>query len=146
MAEEVKKEEKKEEEQAGKEEAVEKEVPKAEGSKNEVNTMALLAYLGPLCLVPLLTGEKDEFVKFHVKQGIVLLVIEAAIWAIWNFFLGSMVWSWSWGFYTTLANIQNFIWLGVGVLSVIGLLNVVNGQQKELPIVGKYSAKMKIVK
>ena len=108
--------------------------------------MALLAYIGPLCLVPLLTKEKDEFVKFHARQGMVLLLIEAVVWAIWNFFIGSVVWNWSWGLYTTLVNVQKFIWLGVGALSVIGIINVVNGEQKELPLVGKYSARIKLFK
>jgi len=129
-----------------KKEIVEKGTPEAEGSASEVKSMALLAYIGPLCLVPLLTKEKDEFVKFHARQGMVLLLIEAVVWAIWNFFIGSVVWNWSWGLYTTLVNVQNFIWLGVGALSVIGIINVVNGEQKELPLVGKYSARIKLFK
>jgi uncharacterized membrane protein len=150
MAEEVKK----EEEKVKKEETVEKEVLKAEEapesketSGSEVNTMALLGYLGPLCLVPLLTGEKDEFVKFHVKQGMVLLICEAALWLVWNFLVGSMVWSWStWGFYSMLSTVQSAIYLGLGILSVVGITNVINGKQKELPVVGKFSEKITFVK
>src|SRR5947209_7437510 len=40
------------------------------------NTMAILAYLGILLLVPYLMAKNDPFVKFHLKQGLVLLILE----------------------------------------------------------------------
>ena len=37
--------------------------------------MGVLCYLGILVLIPLLTDAKNEaFVRFHIKQGIVLLI------------------------------------------------------------------------
>lgn len=124
-----------------------KESPKVESAKDETNTMALLSYVGPLCLIPFLTGEKDEFVKFHLRQGMVLLIGEVILWVIWNFIIGSMVWSWSsWGFYSTLSMVQNMLYLGLGILSVVGISNVINGKQKELPVVGKFAEKITFVK
>lgn len=118
-----------------------------ESPKSEVNTMAILAYLGPLCLIPLLTGEKDEFVKFHVKQGLVLLIGEAIIWVVFGFILGSMTWTWyTWGTWGMIAMIQNLAYLFLGILSVVGIVNVINGQQKELPVVGQYAKKITFVK
>lgn len=109
--------------------------------------MAILSYLGPLCLVPLLTGEKDGFVKFHVKQGLVLLICEVIIWVIFNLILGSLTWSWyNWGTWGMISMIQNVAYLFIGILSVVGILNVVNGRQKELPIVGKFAEKITFVK
>jgi hypothetical protein len=29
-------------------------------------------------------------------------------------------------------------WLAIGVVSIIGIVNAANGQEKELPIVGKF--------
>ena len=109
--------------------------------------MAILAYLGPLCLIPLLTGEKDEFVKFHVRQGLVILICEVAIWILFSFVFGAMRWSWgTWGFYSMLAMVQNVVYLGLGVLSIVGIMNVINGEQKELPVVGKFAEKITFVK
>ena len=123
------------------------EVAQKEKSKTEVNTMAILSYLGPLCLVPLLTGEKDEFVKFHVKQGLVLFIFEALVWIIFSLILGSMTWSWyTWGALGMFSMLQTLLYLCVGILSVVGIINVLNGQRKELPFVGKFAEKITFVK
>lgn len=123
------------------------EIVQKENPGSQVNIMAILSYLGPLCLVPLLTGEKDEFVKFHVRQGMVLFIAEAAIWLIFYFVLSATTVGWStWGFYSMLAMLQNLLYLGIGILSVVGIVNVVNGQQKELPVVGKFAEKITFVK
>ena len=52
------------------------EVPKKE--KGQKNILAIISYIGILCLVPILMKEKDEFVKFHAKQGLVLFIVEVA--------------------------------------------------------------------
>ena len=89
--------------------------------------MAVLAYIGPLVIVSYLTAKDDPFVKFHIKQGLVLFVIEVATW----FLLGMMMYQ-MWMF-------VNLINLGTLVLSVIGIVNAIQGQEKELPLVGQFS-------
>lgn len=89
--------------------------------------LGILAYLGPLVIISYITKKDDPFVKFHIKQGLVLFVIEIVVW-----FLGSMFWSF-WMF----LNIVNFTTL---VLAIIGIVNVIHGQEKELPVVGRYSS------
>ncbi len=123
------------------------EIVQKENPGSQVNIMAIQSYLGPLCLVPLLTGEKDEFVKFHVRQGMVLFIAEVAIWLIFYFVLSATTVGWStWGFYSMLSMLQSLLYLGIGILSVVGIVNVVNGQQKELPVVGKFAEKITFVK
>ena len=97
-------------------------------NKKEVNKLALLSYFWILCIVPLLSKEKDDFVKFHSKQGLVLLICEIATWAVFGFvpFLWFMV------------NILWVVWL---IFSIIGIVNVLNGKKKELPFIGKYAEK-----
>jgi len=89
--------------------------------------MGILAYLGPLIIVSYLVAKDDPFVKFHIKQGFVLFVIEVAVW-----FIGNMFWQ--------IWMILSVVNIAVIVLSIIGILNVVHGEEKELPIVGKYSS------
>ena len=88
--------------------------------------MGILSYLGPLVIIPLLVERENSFVKFHIKQGLVLLVIEAAVsilqGAIWQF----------WPIY----QIINF---GVFVLVVIGIINVSKDRKEELPLVGQFA-------
>jgi len=93
--------------------------------------MGVLAYIGVLVLVPFLTGaQKDPFVKFHVKQGLVLLIAEIAAMAIGTFpFIGPVF--------------SSLIGLACLVLSIVGIINVVNRQEKELPVVGEWAKMFK---
>ena len=91
--------------------------------------MAVIAYL--VFFVPLLTKQKDDpFVKYHVKQGLVLFiasVISAAIARI-------AVIGW------IASPILNILLL---VLFIIGIVNAMNGEEKELPLNGQYASKFK---
>ena len=92
--------------------------------KNEGRTiMGILAYLGPLLVISYIVSSKDPFVKFHIKQGLILLIIDVIIW-----FLGPMFWS--------LYFIIRLLNLAVFVLVVLGIINVVQGKEKELPFIG----------
>jgi len=99
--------------------------------KEKSNIMAIISYIGALCLIPILMKQKDEFVSFHAKQGFVLFVAEAATWIV--FFILPFLWF--------LGNIFWLIWL---VLSIIGIINVLNKKKKELPFLGKFADKFKI--
>ena len=97
--------------------------------KNTV--MAVLSYLGPLVIVSYLTAKDDPFVKFHIKQGLVVLVIEVAVMV-----LGSFMFS--------LWMILNLVNLGTFILSIVGIINAVQGQEKELPLVGQFAKNFNI--
>lgn len=92
--------------------------------------MAIVAYL--IFFIPLLTDAKDEpFVKYHVKQGIVLFIAWIAVWAF------SMVPILGW----LLAIPLNLLLL---VLMILGILNALNGQEKPLPLIGQYADKINL--
>jgi len=105
--------------------------PTSSGGKKNVG-MAVLCYLGILVLIPLLTDAKnDSFVKFHIKQGLVLLIFEvilsvAAAIPVVGRIVGSVGWIIS------------------VVLFIMGLVNAIGGVEKELPIIGKYGSKINI--
>jgi len=88
--------------------------------------MAYLAYIGPLVIVSYLVAKDDPFVKFHIKQGLVLFVIEVVVW-----FFGSMFYSLDW--------LLRLIDLALLVFSIIGLINVAHGKDKELPWIGQFA-------
>jgi len=102
-----------------------------ETKKKKVNPLAILNYLSILVLVPLLVEKQDEFIKFHARQGLVLFIGE----------IGTMFISWipiiGW-FVGFLAGI---LWL---VLSIIGIINVVNGKKIPLPLIGQFADRFKI--
>ncbi|MFH1894503.1 MAG: hypothetical protein ABH813_01205 [Patescibacteria group bacterium] len=99
--------------------------------KQEANIMALISYIGPLCLVPFLKKEQDEFVKFHMKQGMVIFACELITWIVVAIL--PLLW--------TLGNLVGIVWL---VLSILGIMNVVKNKKKEIPIIGKFADKIKI--
>ena len=91
----------------------------------------VLAYLGILIVISYVFAKDNSFVKFHIKQGLVLVVIELIMWV-----LGSMFWS-LWPVYS----IVNLITL---ILSIIGIVNVLQNKEKPLPLVGQFAGNFSI--
>ncbi|MDX1920087.1 MAG: hypothetical protein SFU25_05045 [Candidatus Caenarcaniphilales bacterium] len=92
--------------------------------------MALMAYL--VFFVPLLTKEfkEDEFVKFHVKQGLVVAIIVAA-----SYILGLILHGFL-GVTLLMVGILTFI-VGLG----LGAKNVLDSEMKPLPFIGQFASK-----
>ena len=105
--------------------------PNAAPNSSEVmhkNTlMAILAYIGPLVIVSYLVAKDDPFVKFHIKQGLVLIVIEIATDVV-----GMMIWQ--------LWPLLQLVNLAVLVLAIIGIVAAAQSKEKELPLVGQFSS------
>jgi len=101
---------------------------KPKNGKGKNIGMAVVAYI--IFFVPLLTNAKDDpFVKYHVKQGLVLFIAGCI----------TMVASW-------VPPIHWFSWLlnvGILVSFIIGILNAVSGKEKPLPLIGKFSDNFK---
>ena len=104
---------------------------KGPAESQKTNLIALLSYLGILFIIPLLVAKDDEFVKFHVKQGITLFVGEIITGVV------SVVPIIGWLF----GMVAGIFWL---VLSVMGILNVLSGKRQELPLIGKYAEQWKV--
>lgn len=90
--------------------------------------MAVLCYFGILVLIPFLTDAKnDPFVKFHIKQGLVLLIVYViAGFVLWIPFVG-------W-----LLGILLF------VLFLMGVINAASGKETPLPVIGQFAEKINI--
>lgn len=102
-----------------------------ESKKDQTNIMALISYIGPLCLIPFFNKNQDEFVKFHMKQGLILFAGEVITWII----VAIIPILWFFG------NLVGLVWL---ILSILGIINVVKNEKKEIPFVGKFADKIKI--
>jgi len=89
--------------------------------------MAVVAYI--LFFIPLLTDAKnDPFVKFHVKQGLVLFLACLASAVLVRLpVVGFML----------MFPLNIFIF----ILWIMGIVNALNGKQERLPIIGKYADK-----
>lgn len=101
--------------------------PQPVAPSDNTTLMGILAYLGPLLLIPYLTAKDNAFVRFHLKQGIVLCAIYVALYIISSMmFFSFMIWQ-----------LLSLINLGCFILSIIGIINVVHKKEVELPIVGQ---------
>ena len=100
-------------------------------AKSDKNTMAIFAYLSVLIIIPFLTDAKDvPFVKYHIKQGLVLLIFEVIGWfanvvLVWIPVIGWLI--------------MLLWWIASIVFIIIGIMNVLNGAEKELPWIGQYA-------
>lgn len=99
-------------------------IPHEKGDRKRL--LAGCAYLGVLFLIPLLMDHKDEFVRFHLRQGMAL------------FALGSLA---SFGFHYRGGS---FLTLVVVIISLVGAFRAWRGDKWVLPVIGKYAAKIEL--
>ena len=96
---------------------------------HDTTLMGVLAYIGPLVLIPFFVAKEVPFVKFHVKQGLVVFVLEVVLW-----FIGDMLYGLDF-----LIPIVTLVNIGLLILSILGIVNVIQKKEAVLPLVGKYS-------
>ncbi|MBR4726601.1 MAG: zinc ribbon domain-containing protein [Clostridia bacterium] len=90
--------------------------------------MAVLAYIGWLILIPLFARRDSPFTRFHCNQGLVLALAWLGIFVLRGILVGSLGLPLSFLFF--------LLSMAVVVFSVIGIVNAVQGQAKELPLIG----------
>ncbi len=98
--------------------------------------MSILAYFGPLVLIPILAARESPFARYHSNQGL-LLCIASIIYGIAYSILSAVILAISWRLYFVMS-IIGLLGFVFAVLAVIGIINAVNGRAKELPLIGKY--------
>lgn len=98
--------------------------------------LCVFAYLFWLVLIPLFAGKDLKFARFHANQGVVLAICETIWWVLEIViavllggipFIGTLV--------TVLFGLVNIVF---AVLIIVGIMNVLNGKAKELPVIGKF--------
>lgn len=92
--------------------------------------MGILAYLGILVLIPIFAAPNSKFARFHANQGLVLLIAGFVVAFVLSFLSNIPLLG-------IIFSLLSFVW-GLCTLAfmVIGILNVINGTAKELPIIG----------
>ncbi len=92
--------------------------------------LALLAYLWILVMIPLLLKKDSDFCKFHVKQGLVLFLASLGVMILGMVpMLGWLI-------------ILPFGWLAITILSILGIINVLQGKKWKMPYIGQYAEKI----
>lgn len=126
------------------------EFDKTDIEQNKV--MALLSYLSILVLVPIFGAPQSKFARFHANQGVVLLIVDIIL-GILNAILSAIILaifvtkSSYYGYtYSTVSGfglflnglVATIIYVAIGILSILGIVNAVKGKAKQLPIIGKF--------
>ncbi|MGE4352932.1 MAG: hypothetical protein AB7D36_02460 [Oscillospiraceae bacterium] len=84
--------------------------------------LAVCAYLEALILIPLFVDRDNSFVRFHINQGIALVILSVIRWVLVGTFI--------------LGIFAPLLSLVIGVLALMGIVNALQGKQKELPLIG----------
>lgn len=95
-------------------------------SSNEV-LMGILSYLGLLALIPYLVKDQTKFVHSHAVRGMNLMLLEVIAWVAVGIFSWVPVLD---SILSALVGLASF------VLSLIGIINVANHDDKDLPFIG----------
>lgn len=112
--------------------------PTSDIENNKV--MAVLSYLGILCLIPAFGAKDSPFARFHANQGISLAILGIG-YPIVKAILKSIFYAISYSLGLTMSTILGIIGgavsLFVFVLSIMGIVYACKGEMKELPLIGK---------
>ena len=118
---------------------------------------SILSYVGILWLVGMFASpEKDDpKVRFHVGQGIILSIVYAGLWIVISILTGILgsifTTDYGFGYFGSLYRgpapfvgiISMLLFLALTAMFiyflVVGIMNVQNDRQKQLPFIGKYS-------
>jgi len=108
-----------------------------EFSKKEIEDgkfLAVLSYISILSLIPYFAEKKNKFVMYHAKQGINLFLLEVICSATLSI-IGPILWIILW----LISIVGSLVALASLALSIIGIVNVCNGEAKELPYINKFN-------
>ncbi len=92
--------------------------------------LAAISYLGVLCLAPIILKVKNDYVRFHARQGLILFIAEIVFILIWVIpFVGVII---------------GFIgWIICFVFSLMGLVNGIAGREWKVPVLHRFTSKVR---
>ena len=97
--------------------------------------MAILAYFGPLVLIPILAAKGSKFARYHSNQGLVLLLLCIAYSIVISILSGILL-AISWRLSFLVSIITTVGSLGITVLAILGIIHAAKGETKPLPLIG----------
>lgn len=103
--------------------------------------IAALSYLAFLCFFSLLKSKHDDYIRYHARQGFLLLLAEcvaAATILVLELTIGRVRFI---GFVIVLV-LQLVTGLGALTLSVVGFVKALFGEYFHLPLIGEYSERV----
>lgn len=91
--------------------------------------MAVCSYLFLLILVPIFAAKDSPFAKFHVNQGLILILGDLALGVVSRVLL----------FIPVIGPFASWLaYLVLAVFSILGIINAFQGKAKQLPLIGGF--------
>ncbi|HHV59444.1 MAG TPA: hypothetical protein GXX49_03965 [Clostridiaceae bacterium] len=107
-----------------------------EAQENKV--IFILAYLGILFFLPLVSCPNSKVGRFHANQGLLLLITSVAGQIVVNI-LSGIILAISWRLWS-ITSLISWAWaIAIIALVIIGMSSANKGEQKPLPIIGKFT-------
>jgi uncharacterized membrane protein len=109
------------------------EVEAEDAEKNKI--YGILAYLGILCIVPILAAKDSPFAKYHANQGLVLFIVWIVLAVALNIIDLVLVTILPAGM-GFIVSILSLAYLGILILVILGIINAAAGKCVPLPLIG----------
>lgn len=115
---------------------------KADDSKTFAFIAILLGIIG--FVIALVTKRDDKYVMYYAKQSLVLMITGFAVMIVY-WILTAIITVVTFGFgVIIMAPIGFLVWGGFLVLWVFGIIYSLSGEEKPIPIIGKYAEKINL--
>jgi len=102
--------------------------------------MIVLAYLWPLAVVPLLIEKNDDDVQWHAKHGIVLMVAEIVVLAVFGVVTNLLSLA-TFGLGCVFSMLVVFLWIAILAIHLAAIVQGVNGKRFLIPGVSEYASR-----
>jgi uncharacterized membrane protein len=114
---------------------------------NEGKSIAWLAYLWILFLVPLLAQPENPFSRYHARQGLMLFLFDLALGVVWLILWGisaaivAVTYGGAFFCIPLVAAIMGILYVLTFVLAIIGIIQSVTGKFWRMPVFGPLAEK-----
>lgn len=108
--------------------------------------MSIIAYLGILVFIPMLTQKNNKYTMFHTEQGLALFISWVVVWIVFIILdpiLRDVI---PFGYFCGGSLIYGLVRLFLFILMIMGIINAAQGKIKELPVIGSFGEKFNLVK
>ena len=118
--------------------------------------LGAISYIGPLFVVSYLMAENSKFIKFHASQGLVFflaaIVVKFVLGAIMMaVFIPTAIVGGRYGAfgmmgagYGLAGSIGMVVMLAIIVAAIMGIVKAAQGEEWEMPVIGKWAKKMQL--
>lgn len=113
-------------------------------SDSDAKLFAALSYMSALFIVPWVTKKDNQFVAFHVKQGMALFIVEIIAWFVLWLVEAFLEGVFSYHVFGLVQFIYKLAWLVFGAASILGIYHALTDKEKPLPYLAIVTKNLKL--